>query len=52
VEVHVHGVRQDVPPKMESIRYEILVDTDESDRKRGISLPITHNSLVYFCQFC
>lgn len=30
VEVQLHGVRQDVPPKMESIRYEILVDTDES----------------------
>ena len=33
VEVRVHGVRQDVPPKMESIRYEIVVDTDESDQR-------------------
>jgi uncharacterized OsmC-like protein len=33
IEVHVHGVRQDVPPRMESIRYEIIVDTDESDRR-------------------
>ena len=33
VEVRVHGVRQDVPPKMESIRYEIMVDTDESDQR-------------------
>lgn len=33
VEVRVHGVRQDVPPGMESIRYEISVDTDESDRR-------------------
>ncbi|MEW6132241.1 MAG: OsmC family protein [Pseudomonadota bacterium] len=33
VEVRVTGVRQDVPPKMESIRYEILVDSDESDRR-------------------
>ncbi|MFN3566684.1 MAG: OsmC family protein, partial [Burkholderiaceae bacterium] len=33
VEVRLHGVRQDVPPKMESIRYEILVDTDETDRR-------------------
>lgn len=31
VEVRLHGVRQDVPPKMESIDYEIIVDTDESD---------------------
>jgi uncharacterized OsmC-like protein len=33
VQVHVHGVRQDVPPRMESITYEIVVDTDESDRR-------------------
>jgi uncharacterized OsmC-like protein len=33
VEVRVHGVRQDVPPRMESITYEIVVDTDESDRR-------------------
>lgn len=33
VEVRVDGVRQDVPPKMESITYEIIVDTDESDRR-------------------
>jgi len=33
VEVSVHGVRQDVPPRMESIRYEIVVDTDEPDRR-------------------
>lgn len=33
VEVRVTGVRQDTPPKMESIRYEIIVDSDESDRR-------------------
>ena len=33
VEVRVHGVRQDVPPRMESIDYEIVVDTDEDDRR-------------------
>jgi uncharacterized OsmC-like protein len=33
VEVRVHGVRQDVPPRMESIAYEIIVDTDEADRR-------------------
>lgn len=33
VEVHLHGVRQDVPPKMESIDYEILVDTNETDHR-------------------
>lgn len=33
VEVRVDGVRQDVPPKLESITYEIIVDSDESDRR-------------------
>jgi uncharacterized OsmC-like protein len=33
VEVRVHGVRQDVPPRMESITYEIEVDTDEPERR-------------------
>ncbi len=33
IEVRVHGVRQDVPPKMESIDYEIIVDTDEPERR-------------------
>lgn len=33
VEVRVHGIRQDVPPRMESISYEIVVDTDEGDHR-------------------
>jgi len=33
VEVRVHGVRHDVPPRMERIEYEIQVDTDEPDRR-------------------
>jgi uncharacterized OsmC-like protein len=33
VQVKVDGVRQDSPPKMESITYEIVVDTDESDHR-------------------
>lgn len=33
VDVRLHGVRQDVPPKMESIDYEIFIDTDESDHR-------------------
>jgi uncharacterized OsmC-like protein len=36
VEVIVDGVRQDVPPKMESIRYEIIVDTDEPDQRLAL----------------
>ena len=33
VEVRMHGVRLDAPPRMESIDYEIPVDTDESERR-------------------
>jgi uncharacterized OsmC-like protein len=33
VEVRIHGVRQDVPPRLERIDYEIRVDTDESDHR-------------------
>lgn len=33
VSVTLEGVRQDVPPKMESISYQIRVDTDEPDRR-------------------
>jgi uncharacterized OsmC-like protein len=44
VEVHVHGVRQDVPPKMESIRYEIVVDSDEDDRR----LALLHDNVRKF----
>jgi uncharacterized OsmC-like protein len=33
VEVHVHGVRQDVPPRLEEITYDIVVDSDESDAR-------------------
>lgn len=36
VEVIVDGVRQDVPPKMGAIRYEIIVDTDESDQRLAL----------------
>lgn len=33
VEVHLRGVRQDFPPKMESIDYEIIVDTDKTEQR-------------------
>lgn len=36
VEVKIEGVRQDVPPKMESITYEIIVDSDESDARLAL----------------
>lgn len=33
IEVRLEGVRQDNPPKMIRIDYEIVVDTDESDQR-------------------
>ena len=33
VEVKLHGVRQDSPPKIISIDYELIVDTDENDMR-------------------
>lgn len=44
VEVRVDGVRQDVPPKMESIRYEIIVDTDEPAQR----LALLHENVKKF----
>ena len=33
VDVRLHGVRQDAPPLIVSVDYEIIVDTDEDDRR-------------------
>jgi uncharacterized OsmC-like protein len=44
VEVKLHGVRQDSPPKMISIVYEIIVDTDEDDRR----LDLLHKNVRKF----
>ena len=33
VEVRLHGVRQDAPPMMVSVDYELTVDTDEDDQR-------------------
>jgi uncharacterized OsmC-like protein len=44
LEVRVTGVRQDKPPKMESIKYEIIVDSDESDRR----LDLLHENVMKF----
>ena len=33
VELSLHAVRQDAPPKIISIEYEIVVDTDEDDHR-------------------
>ena len=44
VEVRLHGVRQDAPPKMARIDYEILVDSDEPDRRLEL---LHHNVQKY-----
>ena len=33
VQVRLHGLRQDAPPKMVSVEYEIIVETEEDDRR-------------------
>jgi uncharacterized OsmC-like protein len=35
-EVKLHGIRQDAPPKMLRIDYEIIIDTDEPDRRLAL----------------
>ncbi|WP_372840865.1 OsmC family protein [Phaeovulum sp.] len=44
IEVSLHGIRQDAPPKMIRIEYEIIVDTDESDQR----LALLHRNLQKF----
>ena len=36
VTVHITGLRQDVPPKLESIQYRILIDSDEPDSRLAL----------------
>lgn len=36
VEVRLTGERQDAPPKMVSVSYELIVDTDEDDRRLAL----------------
>jgi uncharacterized OsmC-like protein len=41
IQVRLHGLRQDVPPKMSRIEYEIVVDTDEPGRR----LELLHDNI-------
>lgn len=43
-EVRVHGVRQDSPPRMVRVDYELAVDTEESDDR----LALLHRNLQKF----
>jgi uncharacterized OsmC-like protein len=36
VEVRLHGVRQDSPPRMVAITYDLIVDTAESDQRLAL----------------
>jgi len=36
VEVRLHAVRQDAPPRIVSIDYEIIVETDETDQRLAL----------------
>lgn len=44
IDVELTGVRQDTPPKMESIHYVIRVDTDETDHR----LALLHDNVRKF----
>lgn len=44
VEVRLHGLRQEKPPRMVSVDYEIIVDTDESDHR----LELLHTNVRKF----
>ncbi len=44
VEVKLHAVRQDSPPKIVSVDYELVVDTDEDDRR----LDLLHQNVRKF----
>ena len=44
VTVKVYGLRQDSPPKMSSIEYEIIVDTYDNDRK----LSLMHDNIIKY----
>jgi uncharacterized OsmC-like protein len=41
VEIELNGVRQDAPPKMESIQYQIWIDTNETEHR----LELLHDNI-------
>ena len=43
-EVSLYAVRQDAPPKLTLIRYEIVVDSDESDQR----LDLLHRNILKY----
>ncbi|SEK85632.1 OsmC family protein [Pacificibacter marinus] len=43
-EVHLEGIRQDAPPKLTLIRYQIVVDSDETDAR----LDLLHRNVLKY----
>ena len=43
-EVKLHGLRQDAPPMMVEINYEIIIETDEDDRR----LELLHTNILKY----
>ncbi len=44
VEISLHAVRQDAPPKIVSVDYELVIDTDETERR----LELLHTNVRKF----
>lgn len=44
LEVRLRGTRQEAPPRMVRIEYELLIDADESDRR----LELIHHNVLKF----
>jgi uncharacterized OsmC-like protein len=44
IDIELHGFRQDSPPKMVRIDYEIVVDTDETNQR----LDLLHRNLLKY----
>ncbi len=42
--VKLHAVRQDAPPRLTSIDYELTIDTDETDRR----LELLHTNIIKY----
>lgn len=44
VEVHLHAMRQERPPRIVSVDYELIVDTDENDHR----LELLHTNVLKY----
>ena len=44
VEIALEGIRQDAPPKLTLIRYQVIVDSDENDQR----LDLLHRNILKY----